>query len=99
MHFDNVPLWLFFIGTVLLILIGVEAGFALGRRAARRSADEKESPAAAMGGAVLGLVAFILAFTFGIASTRYDTRKQLVRDEANAIRTAYMRAEFLQEAD
>lgn len=92
-------MWLFFIGTVLLILTGMEAGFALGKRAARRSNDEKESPAAAMGGAVLGLVAFILAFTFGIASERYDTRKQLVRDEANAIRTAFMRAAFLPDGE
>ena len=71
----------------------------MGKRAARASPDEKESPAAAMSGAILGLVAFILAFTFGIASGRYDTRKQLVREEANAIRTAYMRAEFLSDGE
>jgi len=99
LHVDIVPLWLFFVGTVLLILAGMETGFVLGKRAAQQRSEEKESPAAAMSGAVLGLVAFILAFTFGIASGRYDTRKQLVRDEANAIRTAYMRADFLPDAE
>ena len=48
-------------------------------------------------GATLGLLAFLLAFTFGMAASRYDTRKQLVLQEANAIGTTYLRAEFLQE--
>lgn len=98
-NLDFIPIWGFFFGTMGLILLSVEAGFALGRQTARRSPDEKESPAATMGGAVLGLVAFMLAFTFSIAAGRFDTRKELVRDEANAIRTAYMRAEFLPEAE
>ena len=47
----------------------------------------------------MGLLAFILAFTFAIVSDRYDARKGLVREEANALRTAYSRTEFLPEAD
>jgi len=94
MNLDFIPVWIWFVGTIAIILLSVEAGFALGNRAAR-STDEKESPAAAMGGAVLGLVAFMLAFTFSIASGRFDTRKELVREDANAIRTAYLRADFL----
>ena len=43
----------------------------------------------------LGLLAFILAFTFGVASSRYDARKQLVIDGSNAIGTCYLRTEFL----
>jgi hypothetical protein len=58
-----------------------------------------ESPVAAMGGAILGLVAFMLAFTFGIASSRLDARKELVRNEANAIETTYLRADFLTQPD
>lgn len=52
-----------------------------------------------MVGSVLGLTAFILAFTFGIVFDRYDARKGLVRDEANAIGAAYLRADFLSEPD
>ncbi len=99
MNLDFIPIWVWFAGTVAIILISVEEGFRLGRQGAKRSADEKESPVAAMGGAVLGLVAFMLAFTFSIASGRYDTRKELVREDAGAIRTAYLRADFLEEAD
>ena len=50
-------------------------------------------------GAVLGLAAFMLAFAFGAVSSRFDARKELVRDDANAIRTAWARADFLPEAD
>ncbi len=45
----------------------------------------------------LGLLAFMLAFTFGIAANRFDTRKQLVLDEINAIGTTYLRANTLPE--
>jgi len=41
----------------------------------------------------------MLAFTFGIVTERYDTRKGLVREEANTIRTTYNRSDFLPEPD
>src|SRR5262249_29209740 len=47
----------------------------------------------------LALLAFILAFTFGIVSDRYDARKGLVREEANSIGTTYLRTDFLAEPD
>jgi hypothetical protein len=40
----------------------------------------------------MGLLAFILAFTFSFTSSRLDIRKQLVLEEANAVGTAYLRA-------
>jgi len=48
-------------------------------------------------GSTLGLLAFLLAFTFGMASSRYDARRQLVLDDAIAIRTADLRAQQLPE--
>lgn len=98
MNFDLIPIWVFLLATILVILLAMEAGYSMGRGAARRSADEKESPVAAIGGAVLGLVAFMLAFTFGIASQRFDDRKELVREEANAIRNAILLGDFLPDA-
>jgi hypothetical protein len=43
------------------------------------------------------LLAFILAFTFGLAAARFDTRRQVLLDEANAIGTTYLRAGMLPE--
>jgi len=99
MNLDAVPLSAVFIGTVLLVILSIELGYRLGGSAHRRSEDEKEAPVSGASGAVLGLTAFILAFTFAIVSDRYDTRKALVREDANAIRVAYSRADFLPEPD
>jgi hypothetical protein len=99
MSTDAVSTGAIFAISTLAVLVSIEAGYRLGQFAHRRLPDEKESPTSAFAGAVLGLLAFILAFTFGIASNRYDARKGLVREEANAIRTAYLRSDFLPEAD
>jgi hypothetical protein len=48
-----------------------------------------------MAGSTLGLLAFMLAFTFGMAASRFDARRALVLDEANAIGTTYLRAAML----
>jgi hypothetical protein len=99
MSFDAIPIWVLFVGTSLLIMVSIESGYRLGHAVHRRSEDEKESPVSAIAGSILGLVAFMLAFTFGIVSERYDTRKGMVREEANTIRTAWQRTDFLPEPD
>jgi hypothetical protein len=48
-------------------------------------------------GASFGLLAFFMAFTFSMAGSRFDVRKTLVLEEANAIGTAYLRAQLLPE--
>jgi hypothetical protein len=96
---DTIPIWVLFLITIGLIVGAIETGFRFGSRAHANSEDEKEAPVSAIAGTILGLLAFILAFTFAIVSDRYDARKGLVRDEANAIRTAYARAGFLSAAE
>ena len=49
--------------------------------------------------ASLTLLALIIGFTFSMASSRYDQRKNLEEDEANAIGTEFVRAELLPAAD
>jgi hypothetical protein len=94
---DAIPLWGVFVIVVMLVLAAIEGGYRLGRYRLHRSDTEKEAPVGAMAAATLGLLAFMLAFTFGIAASRFDTRKQLVLDEANAIGTTYLRAAMLPE--
>ncbi len=50
-------------------------------------------------GATLTLLSLIVAFSFSMASSRYDQRKNLEEEEANAIGTAYARAGLLAAAD
>lgn len=99
MRLDALPITLVFVLTVTVVMIAMEIGHRAGCARRRRSPDEKESPVGAIAGAVLGLAAFMLAFAFGIASAKYDTRKELVRDEAVVLRTAWDRADFLLDAD
>jgi hypothetical protein len=49
--------------------------------------------------ATLTLLALIIGFSFSMASSRYDQRKNLEESEANAIGTEYVRADFLPSAD
>ena len=95
MNMDDIPLWLLFVLTTLLIVAAIEGGYKIGKRARLRSENEKEAPVGAIVGTVLALLAFMLAFTFGIVSDRYDARKALVRDQAAAISTSYSRSDFL----
>ncbi len=93
---SSIPLWVVFILTFAICIIAVEAGAGAARLALRRR-SEKE-PEAALGslvGAILGLLAFFLAFTFGMTASRYDARKQLVLEESNAIGTTFLRAALL----
>lgn len=94
---DYLPLWGLFVVTVLVILVAMEAGYRLGRYRRQRTNQEKESPVGAMVGAVLALLAFLLTFTFGMAASRFEARRQVLLDEANAIGTAYLRAALLPE--
>jgi hypothetical protein len=97
--FDATPLWLVFVFTVAFVLLAVEIGFRAGLLHARRSASAREVSSDALVGSTLGLLAFMLAFTFGMATSRYDARRQLVVEDAIAIRTADLRAQQLPEPD
>jgi hypothetical protein len=96
---DTVPIPLLFAIVTVAAAGAIEAGYRLGTASRRGSDGVKESPVSAISGATLGLLAFILAFTFAIASERFGARKGLVRAEADALRTAYSRSEFLPESD
>src|SRR5690242_12223505 len=79
---------------LILFLIALELGFRRGRRAA--AADPQASPqVSAVLGALLGLLGLLLAFSFAAAGTRFLERQDLIVTEANAIGTAYLRADML----
>ena len=94
---DQIPLW----GCVFIFFsiasICIEYGFRLGARHRDASTKENHAPVGSMIGSALALLAFMLAFTFNLAASRFNDRRVLVVDEANAIGTAYRRAEFLEE--
>jgi len=94
---DALPLWALFLLTVAVVVVAVELGYRLGKYRRSTAEDEKEAPVGAIVAATLGLLAFMLAFTFSLAATRYDARRTVLLDEANAIGTTFLRAEMLPE--
>lgn len=73
----------------------VEAGHRVGRRRAPGASDSTRAHVGALQGSLLGILALLLGFTFSLALQRYDSRSAAVVDEANAIGTAYLRAQLL----
>jgi hypothetical protein len=89
------PLWAVFAVTFAAFMIAVEAGVRLARVLRREGEADADAPLGTIVGSILGLVAFILAFTFGMTASRFDARKQLVLEEANACGACYLRAGLL----
>ena len=97
---DIFPLWAVYVVTVMLVLVFAEIGYRLGLWLQRRDPDLGKAPVSGtVVGGMLGLMAFLLAFTIGIVINQHNGRKAMVVTEANAVGTAYLRAGFLSEAD
>ncbi|MDI1451685.1 DUF4239 domain-containing protein [Polyangium sp. 6x1] len=92
---DRVPLWLLLGVTIVVLLLSVEGGYRLGRLRRHRTEQEHGPHVLALVTTTMGLLALVLAFTFSFAASRFESRKQMVVDEANAIETTYLRAGLL----
>lgn len=80
---------------LVMLLIATAAGFRLGSRNASVTDEVSRSQYSNIQGAVLGLLALLLAFTFAMTVSRFDIRKNLVLEEADAIGTAFLRSQLL----
>lgn len=95
---DEIPVLAVFVIFAITTFLAYEIGFRIGRRVQARTPDLiEEGPSGVLVGSLLGLLAFVLAVTMGMASDRFDTRRALVLEEANAIGTTYLRAGYLPE--
>ncbi|HYI22426.1 MAG TPA: hypothetical protein VEX62_07300 [Candidatus Limnocylindrales bacterium] len=92
---DPLPVLAITIIFAIIALIGYEVGFRIGRWWQHRTPGEQEGPTGTLVGAILALMAFLLAVTMSMASDRFDTRRGLVLQESNAIGTTYLRAGYL----
>ncbi len=92
------PIWL--IGIVIYggMLLATWTGWKL-RASGRRPSDAARTPSEEgyVVSSVMGLLALLVGFTFALAIDRYDARRKLVMDEANAIGTTYLRTQLLAE--
>jgi hypothetical protein len=86
----------FGVALFVVLMIGHEIGYVAGRRRAKRGEAPGEGVGIVVGG-VLGLLAFVLALTLSFASTRFNERRDAALAEANAIGTAWLRAQAIGE--
>jgi len=89
------------LGLFAMVFVGLVAAVEIGFRAAAHAAvrnDEARHEQAVASRDTLGiLLSLLLGFTLAMALPRFDLRKQLVIDEANAIGTASLRSQILPE--
>jgi hypothetical protein len=91
------PLALFVISFIVLWII-LEIGFRFARRAGEHIDPERHEQIVGTRNDVAVLLSLLLGFTLAMVLSRYDLRKQLVVEEANAIETTGLRARMLPES-
>jgi hypothetical protein len=89
------PLTVVGVALFAALLFGVELGYR-GHGWLRHGGPKQDGPDVLLS-AVLGLLALLLGFTFSLALTRFEARRDLVLQEANAIGTTWLRATLLEE--
>jgi hypothetical protein len=80
------------------LFVGMLLFLEIGRRLGMRLKDDSSAAAEGIGavdGAVFAVLGLLIAFTFSGATTRFDSRRQLIVEETNNIGTAYLRLDVL----
>jgi hypothetical protein len=78
----------------ILLIVFYLFGFRLRRRMIKSNREQAIQDLGQINSTLLGLLALLLAFTFSMSNSRYDTRRELVIEEANNIGTAILRTDI-----
>ncbi|UVJ43708.1 DUF4239 domain-containing protein [Pseudomonas sp. LS1212] len=81
------------------IVVLLEVGRRIGERQLSLDPVGARTGIGAIEGAVFGLLALLIAFTFSGAASRLDDRRTLITEEVNAIGTAWLRLDLLPPAN
>ena len=82
-------------GLLIGMLVCMEIGRRSGARWLAKNPENAISGLSLAQGAIFTLYGLLLAFTFSEATSRFDVRRELIAEEANAIGTAYLRLDLL----
>ena len=96
---EHVRFTLLSLAIALLLFLGMvlslEIGRRLGVRDLKRFGKEGRSGVGVVEGAVYGLLALLIGFTFSGAAERFENRRMLVAEVVNALGTAWLRVDLL----
>jgi hypothetical protein len=84
-----------FVLLVAALIAATDAGFRLGRRIRTKTPQTPKSELGVVEAGILALLGLLLGFTMSMAVVRYEARRHLVLEEANAIGTSYLRTRLL----
>jgi hypothetical protein len=93
---DQLPLIAIFFGALLLQVLAIEIGFRIGNARFSKQNKPQMAQVRAIMGASLGLLAFMLAFSFSIAQQHFEERTRAYMMEVSAIDSAYRGADLIQ---
>lgn len=96
---DSLPIAVVCVLVALSLVVACEVGYWFGTRAKTRHDAEAPSSLGPMVGGLLGMLAFVLAFTFSMAASLHEARKQNVLQEANTVGTAYLRSDLVSSGE
>ena len=92
---DSAIIFLLLPGVFFAIVLFVEIGHRLAMRLAAKQTEQTIAVFGTTQTAIFALLGLLVAFTFSGAASRFDARRTLTVDEANAIGTAYLRLDLL----
>jgi hypothetical protein len=94
----QVPAWIIAFGIFVLMMIMNWVGFRLRKKQLSKKPGDEVDSFGSIEGAMLGLMALLLAFSFSMAATKFDERRKLVIEEANDIGTAILRSDLYSDS-
>ncbi|MET0379971.1 MAG: hypothetical protein ABW049_13345 [Spongiibacteraceae bacterium] len=83
------------LGLMFAMLLFIEIGWRSGNTQRQRNPEGLPKGIGVAEGAVFGLLGLVIAFAFSGAATRFEARRHLITEEANAIGTAYLRIDLM----
>lgn len=95
--FDNIPLSLYLLIATLCMILLIEIGYRGGMHHRSKPDKAQMAQVRAIMGASLGLLAFMLAFSFAVAQQHFEARTNAYLLEITAIDAAYRGASLLDE--
>jgi hypothetical protein len=91
---QSTPAILVAITIFILTVASFVFGYRIRTNIIKKDPDHSKLDLGQISGTLLALLGLLLAFTFSMSNSRYDTRRQLVIEEANAIGTVILRTDI-----
>ena len=92
--FPEIPIYLLSAIIFFLILLFNWGGFKFKKWQLEKYPDRVSGDLGSVEGSMLGAMALLLGFTFSIAISKFETRRQITVEEANDIGTAILRCDM-----